>query len=154
ASAHSAQCPPGTDSLRACTQRTLRQRCRVADGILKCRARSVNNHSPVCSRPVADRATGLGPLRPPLARKPATMSLLKCAEPNSDRAFSQIKTVWIRGAGGRFPAFLKILENDGATGLGGSSPRCGSLGPGRHASAAPTSAWLEFSSWLAGPGIA
>jgi hypothetical protein len=55
--------------------------------------------------------------------------------------FPKLKLYGFGGAGSRFPEFLKIWENDGAMGLVGSPPRCGSLGPGRHASAAPISAW-------------
>jgi tetratricopeptide (TPR) repeat protein len=77
--AQRAQWPPGIGNLRACTQPTFRQRCRVAAGIPSWRARSVNSHSPGQSIPAAERASGRGPLRPPLARNPPTMLAVKRA---------------------------------------------------------------------------
>jgi hypothetical protein len=45
--------------------------------------------------------------------------LAQCPGPNSDRTFSQIKVQGFRGAEGRFPELLRILENEGATSSGG-----------------------------------
>jgi hypothetical protein len=70
-----------------------------------------------------------------------------CAGPNSERMFCQNKPVWFSGCSSRFPELLRILENDGATGLDASLAEFPTLDRAGMADRAIASKWRRDYSW-------